>query len=463
MHSYTCPKCRKTILDEQDHGGCEFSVQAPTLSECKPSWVTVLGDSGQGKTTYIESLLLVLTKLQTRLPGFAIHGLDTHTKIMLKQRLQPESRTAISTSSMPEPLLLDFFGFPTCHVGETERRNMFLYDTPGEYLKTGGEVDVPELAEIFPQVQMPWLLYELSPDNKHGDRVPLGELASNLLIRYRENNLSLDGKSLLIVYTMSQRLLEHFPVELQEYLNSDSLFGKDHLHADYLRNFELSSYMERAAKVSETLKNLTANYSHGGALLLQLAKSHNITLQFCMVESVGHDVGDGKFHDERSPKRVLDPLFWSVFQDQDQTIRHPNKSGKKRVLVAINPDLGRDSEWYKNGYLSEIWKLLGRQFDLDFYFMGREQPEVSSPSMPPTGPPKRPCSHLIGPILDRNPDANTVLVISDTPPLDLFDYEHSSIQEHLRMLVCDEDARDHWSPTLLVRSADDFASIKNQL
>lgn len=460
MLGYTCPKCRKTIQDEQDHSGCEFSVQAPTLAECKQSWVTVLGDSGQGKTTYIESLLLVLNKLQTRLPGFAIHGLDTNTKISLQQRLQPESQTPPSTYSMPEPLLLDFFGFPTCQAGVTERRNVFLFDTPGEYLKTGGEVEVPELSDILPQVQMPWLLYELSLENKHGDRVPLGELASNLLVRYRENNLTLDSKSLLIVYTMSQRYIEDFPPELQEYLNSDPYFGKDKLDSAHLRDFDLATYMRQATKVSDMLESLTANYSHGGALLLQLAKRHNIKLRFCMVESVGHDVGDGRFHQARSPKRVLDPLFWSVSQDQDQTFVSPYKSNKKRVVVAINPDLQKDSAWYKNGYLSDIWKLLAKQIELDFFFMGREQPEVSSPGVPPSGPPKRPCSHLIGPILDRNLDADAFLIVSDTPPLDLFDYQYSSMQDRLHMLVCDEDSRDHWTPTLFVRSADDFASLK---
>jgi len=460
MILYTCPKCRQEITDEHDHSACEFSLIAPMLNGCKQSWVAVAGDSNQGKTTYIESLLLVLKKMQTRLPGFAVNGLDTHSKMLLQRRLQTESSTSPATSYMPEPVLLDLFGIPVGPTGITERRNFFVFDTPGEYLKTGGGIEIPEMASVFSQVQVPWLLYELSEDGKHGDRSPLGELVSNLLLRYRENQMSLDGKSLLIVYTMVQRLLDEFPSDLQEYLYSDRYFGSDELHTPNMSGFSFANYMKEAARVSETLEAMTANYSHGGALLLQLAKQHNLKLHFCMTESIGHDVGDGKFHDMRSPKRVLDPLFWTVFLEQDQ---FRPLALKRQILVCIDPDLPEDSEWYRGGYLNRIWNTLGKQFDIDFYFLGRDQPDVSSPASPPKSPPKKPCSKLIGPLLKNVSDPSAILVIADTPPIDLADYQFGPLQNRMLMLVCKEESRDFWTPTIFLRSSDDIDVLKRKI
>jgi hypothetical protein len=465
MLSYTCPKCLREIQDELDHRDCEFSVVAPMLAQCKQSWVTVIGDSNQGKTTYLEALMLVLKRMQSRINGFAINGIGTETKMLLQKRGQVESTTSPSTSYRPEPILLDLFGFPGLQLGQTERRNIFLFDTPGEYLKTGGEVEVPELANVFPHVQVPWLIYELSPEGQHGDRNPLGELASNLVVRYQQNNLSLDGKSLVIIYTMSQRLLEHFPVELHTYLNSDPYFGTEALKSQAPIQFSLSDYMHEAAKVSKILEQLTANYSHGGALLLQLAKQHNLQLRFCMTESVGHDVGDGKFHDHRSPKRVLDPLFWTVFLEQNVS-DSPYPTGRtkrKRILVLINPDLSQESPWYRDGYLMKLWQMIGRQVDVDFYFMGRDQAEATAPNAPPSAPPKRACSQLIGPIVSRMADYDSVLVVSNNCPVDIMDFQYGPVQDNITMLVYDEDARDSWSPTIFLRNADDLQSIKQKI
>lgn len=458
---YFCPQCLSHI-DTEDGHNCEFRYFATNLAEVSQTWVTMLGDTSHGKTTLLESILEVLRRLQTRLPSFAINGIDSASQGRLQASLNLRNLPPANLS-LPKPVLMEIFNFPSINRDQNRRRFVYFYDTPGEYLNSQVQMPLPELDSELELSASPWLIYELAMPDQFAQRAPLGELLSNLILRFRQANLKIAERTLIVTYTKTQQLLERFPAEVEAYLNSDPFSTLNGSNPNSNVPFNFHAYMQEAQKISDILESLTRQYPHGGNLLLELAKQNGIKLKFCLTESIGHSVADGTFHDVRSPKRVLDPLFWSIYLEQIGDVEIGGTDKKRKVSVLIDPDLKPSSPWFSSDWLTTLWKNLSKQVDVDFYFMGRQQPEVLAPSSPPTKPPAVPYIPLLAPVIKDTVAEQVILIVADKLPKDLNDFVYSDVSRNLVLLVSDEAHRDIWHNTLLIRSADDLASVRQLL
>ncbi|MBL8869860.1 MAG: hypothetical protein JNK90_08690 [Planctomycetaceae bacterium] len=455
---YLCPQCLQDIDSEESHK-CEFKFLANSLGDTAQTWITTLGETSHGKTTLLEAILEMLRRLQAVIPGFAINGIDAHSKNLLQSGLS-QKRVAPATKSIPKQVLLEAYNFPNTSAAASARQLLYFFDSPGEFLNSPDEHSVQQLKIVLQQTVSPWLIYELAGPEQFANRAPLGSVLSNLIHRYMESNVSLADRTIIVTYTMSQKSLGAFPLEIQAYLNSDPFLSTNHTSEFSARGFDFGAYMRNAQRVSDILHDLTALYPHGGNLLLELAKQNRINLKFCLTESIGHDVSDGVLHDTRSPKRVLDPLFWSVYLGQNGTSINLDTLRKPRIKVLIDPDLAQNSPWFQQQWLSIVWKNLSKFVDLDFYFMGRLQPETIAPTAPPQKPPLTRYIPVIAPLLADNKTGNPVLIIADKLPHDLQDFAFHSETNQLILLVTNEANRDLWQNTFLIRNSDDLTSLR---
>jgi energy-coupling factor transporter ATP-binding protein EcfA2 len=458
---YVCPKCLKVIENEEDHANCELSLHAESLSKSKPTWIALTGFTGHGKTTLLESMLELLKRMPSRLPKFAMTGTDIYTQGQLLRI--PRGTLPEATEELPVPLLLDCFDMPSAGLQRLERRSLYLFDTPGEHFDLSLGSAIENLTTVFEQAACPWLLYTLSREQDASTKHrPLGELLGSVITRFREKRLSVKGKTFIIVYTKASDLLEDFPPEIQDYLMNDPFFGPDAMRCGTLRDFDLADYMRQASKISALLKELTGKYANGGSALLRLAEDNEIELKFCITESIGHHVGDGNLHDDRSPRRVLDPLFWTIYLSSQVSNPIPVPQ-RKSVAVLIDPRIKTESFWYRDGGLKQLWLQMQKRVDLTFYFLGREQVEIMPPGEPPTAPPATTYAPLLAPILKRIPHEQTIWVLSNLIPKDIHDFEFDRDSERFIVLVTEESARDLWNRTAWIRNPGDFEALYSQI
>ena len=453
-----CPKCFDEI--SPDRSDCCELIEIRDILTAHPAVSMVLtGYTNNGKTVLLESIISQLKKLEGALSGFSVNHLDADTKHFLRSR--PGESIPLPSDGVTK-ILLNAYGMPVPGRSTYERRLLFFYDTEGEVYDHDSVDAVTQKPLLTSNVI--WLIHD--PTNPEPPGL-INEAFQSIVREHRVNQAPLAGKKVIVVYTQADKFatmasqLDGIDM-INRYLTVDPMFGPTALQSNGRLNnmIDLQAYMSEAQRMSDVLRSVTKMID-GGQNLLDQAKENDVELRFCLVESVGQVVDDGIQRGDRMPKRVLDPLFWSLFQETpgdpvQPTIRH----GRVKLIAD-----GRQKKLFENRWPAKIWNALKKSHFVDFYFLGRNQAESDHPSPPPEESYGDQYPGLIGPILESSePYDQFVLLCDEKLPLDITDFEENEeIEGKLQVVITNPKLRDQFVNTMLVRSDDDLQALANRV
>lgn len=455
----TCPKCFNELAGNQ-HSNCELGDYLDKLSSLPQASVMLAGLTSHGKTAILESLLGALKKLSGRLSGFSINGIDQETIEMLRQI--PADRIPDPTDGVTKALV-NAYGLPIPGMNISERRHLFFYDPAGENFAIGRE-NATGLGPMMDS-NVIWLVFNISNFVKDGARTQINEVLQSLTRMFQVEGKSLQGKNLIVVYTNGDNLVDFLPdddkAEISRYLFEDRNFGQEVLDASPSAslNIDFGPYMSDAEKVSDLLERMTKDLQ-GGENFLQQARDLKLKLRFCVTESIGHPVDDGQQHGDRIPKRILDPLWWTLFQQRDQV---PNQTSSSRRIVNLIVDANQN-ELFEKGWVEKLWKTLGDSYRTNVYFLGRKQAESLHPIAPPEIGSDT-YAGLLGPLLSAMPREDLVVLLADQRvPIDFEDFRDD--EEAIARIVLasiNHELKDECDNTVILRSENDLPAVCTRL
>ena len=449
-----CPVCFEEVFD-----GDECCTQIDVGGNIESLAVTLAGLPSNGKTTFIESLLAKLKVLEQRGGNFSLSPITDETAEILRE--VPAGSLPMGSSDIRQ-ILLNIYGMPVPGTGGTERRLLYLYDTIGEYFQS--LKDASDATKPLAFSDAIWLVYNIprfleSPQESR--QPPINEVFMSIVNQYRNMGESLHGKRLVIILTNGDRLLDYFrgvPQEelLVNYLDQDPDFGQDANRP--ASQVDLNSYMSGAERVSDALKDLIRKME-GGQNLISQANDLKIELRFCLVESIGHSVEAGQQQGARIPKRILDPLFWSLKKSGDQN----GQGGRLRGTVNLIFD-SHEKKLFEKKWLSKIWNSLRSKFEVNCYCLGKSKPVSSHPAEPPRTF-DRAYPRILGPLIEDAADTDFFVIICENrTPIDLDDFARvPELQEQMMLAVTSDKLMEHWEETIVLRNDSDVESLSHRL
>lgn len=451
-----CPKCFQDLAGATDHCGMpgigDSIEQIPSVS------VALTGFTGNGKTVLLESMLTLLKWLPKRLSGFSVNALDDQTAGALNEI--PANSLPPGTDGITR-ILINAYGVPIPGSLKRERRLMFFYDTAGECYDQFGSTS--DAAVPLVKSDHIWLIYNplMTDDTEGRGQGPINAVFQSIVNQHLALGEEIRGKNVVVVFTNGDELLEFLPPNDQgviaDYLDHDDEFSMSR-GTPGNRPPDMDAYMSNAERISDLLESATRKME-GGPSLLDLAKEHGVKLRFCIIESFGHQVDDGVQHGARDPKRVLDPLWWSLNQDSGPNGDQP-RGGVLNVIIDSDQKSLFEKKWP-----TKIWESLKSKFKVNHYFLGRQQPVAEHPSPPPTESLGKSYANLVGPILENSGLNDRFLLICNSRiPMDLEDFhENDSIRSDLLLAVTNNLLADEWYNTVILNDDSQVAALQNRL
>ncbi|MEN1680455.1 MAG: hypothetical protein AAGJ46_12755 [Planctomycetota bacterium] len=426
-----------------------------------PIWTIQCGYTNHGKSEYLAALLAVLKLLPGRLQGFSVAALDDYSQQQLTRIVDNYNQGTLEPGTnpgLPTPLLLDIQGLPLPN-GLVSRRLAVVYDPAGEHFLPGkiaavnGDDHGAGVTQPLLECRTPILAFNLATPNSSET---VDRLFETYLAVMKQNAVPLRNRSVVINYTMSDLIYhEYFSDALKEYFEHDALFGIEALGRPTHERFDFARYMQKAEEVSAELREFTRRYVSGGPNLLSLAENEGVQLRFCATSATGHLPGEKAMSERGVPKRVLDPFFWVLTGDAPDT-----PSDKKWTFIV---DASSNAvQLFEQDWPRRIWAELSRVVRANGYFAGRSRVAALPGQEFPAKPPARKNPPLIGPIIERLPDDEKILLLTSGAVGDLYDYaKNAAFKDRLFVVGVDEEVVDgcRWRNTFELRCPEEIAEV----
>jgi len=314
--SILCPFCltENRYAKEIDHClKCKEELPAQYVSnyeQAPPFFVQLIGWSGVGKTVYLQTLTLMLKKMERFWKNrYVCSPLTEITREFMK-----DVRVYEATGTMPasnQEILHDAYTMLLLGMERWGGRTLVTRDVAGE--------DFVNLQ--FPLEHMPYLMHvpvtlmmiSLS-DLKKDNRLSVDELMNSYvdtLVRNKKNYKTSNLK-VIIVLSKADKIKDELPTSLRNYLESDpfDIRKQENNFKDW--DF-MNEYMNNLYKMSKNTRNWFTKTQPGGRMLLSKASRAGLSLEFTLISSTGSDPGqDAKMLVNLNPMRVLDPYFLAL-------------------------------------------------------------------------------------------------------------------------------------------------------
>lgn len=476
MKQYICPFCLEQHGNKVEE--CPIvkdpesnkQMQIPTAyikqyEDAPPFWLTTLGFSGHGKSTYLAMLLLLLEKLTGVMgEGFNYRTLGNYTA----QKIQKEVRTIEIKGDLPQkttpstfipPMLMQVFNVP-----ESGSQCLVMYDVAGEIFNNRDNLD--HWLPAIKQVRTIWFMVSLNDLRKESQKVyRINDLFNSYIDGMEKIGANLDGRNVIVVYTKAD-LIEDLPEGIRQYYNGEGAYPdplRNLLQRNTFSDFSTSSrpeplniksYWKKMDEISQELENYTFGLlDEGGPAFISSVKAKKMNLVFSITSSLGQDPGGNAGNviiGTPDPRRVMDPFFWAI---------RLNTPPKKRNLFLVL-DAGSGAEMiYEENRITKLTDALKKIVDVTVYNLGHSRPVRYRNQSTPSAPPVNRLPSLIGPILNKIENDSNVVIISNNFVLDLDDYAHTPWRENLVLVNIGENNRQPWPRKFVYRPDHDNSDL----
>jgi len=292
---YLCRECREQVpaLYVQDYRGYP------------PIVTSAVGFRQHGKTVYFAALFYALKKLRLpqHWPAFFTMALneDSLDTIygnvrMLEQGLLPNS----TPKNFPRPTMLRVEDLP---VFRQKDWTLLFYDTGGEAFEKPSQL--VQFASYVRRAQTVMLLISISDLDDPAREMQ--RLLNTYVVGMRELGSRTEDQHLVVVYTKADRMPADIPhwkrnwPGLHHYLVEGSIDTLAHARG----------YLKKMRQVSSWLHEFSASELHAHEFL-NAAEFHFRSVAFSMVSALGTEPDQGRMAVQLVPRRILDPLLWTI-------------------------------------------------------------------------------------------------------------------------------------------------------
>ncbi|MCA9108037.1 MAG: hypothetical protein KDA83_21700, partial [Planctomycetales bacterium] len=448
-------RCWMSIAELLQSWGSSFNTGQ---LESMPAVVILpLGFTNHGKTTLLRSVCASLERLTEKLPGLVFQPADQTTRVLgpasVNAFLHETLDSGTKRSDAP-PLVYELRSLPKTDWG-TFDRTLVLFDSAGE--EVADTTKLTKITPILAACDIPWLAFNLSVDPDHSP--PMTTLLGNYISVAESQGISLEGRKVIITYLCGDKILDHLPPKVQDYLLNDETFG-DLFVTSPVRpaTVDMTAYLNRMHDISKELADFTREIP-GGISLLNLAASRNIELRFCITSATGGTAQGGKIASSPKPQRALDPLFWSLYSGSGQ--QQPPPSKEAVLIVSANAS---ESTLFERGLPSRLLQALQQRYRVSLYYAGRKRQELIMSAEELTPPRLNHCS-LVAPLLEEfSQNGSPIIVLSDGSPHDAEDIEvDPRLRDRVWWLMTDEDHVDRHVNSLLLRDGIDLDMVVSKI
>jgi hypothetical protein len=416
-----------------------------------------VGYPTHGKSWLRLALLHQLNKLATVIHKFgwrgltphcielvqsSLHALETGSPVIPTEMWNVRSQNRVSTdfgvqlNNLPSP------------SGQSDiSRQVALLDFAGEDFN---QLPIPQrVTEALQDGGLPWFLFRLSAPTKNS----MSDLAA-LFDRFLQASRTAVNPptSALVILSCADEIFDALPDKLQTYLSADEI--------EELKTSSISDFMARAREASGWIREFVAG--RGGQNLINTANSSGISLEFAICAAIGQPARGGAInYGGFQPRRVLTPLFWSLFQSGS----HPNLGQINLVVEVTSGNATTTPLGLSLGeFLSKRWFMKG-------YYLGNLVAQTGGSGSNRSFGRPRAYPRLLCPILDsihkvrseqcRDP----IIVFVNKLPFDYHDMRSHPLASNIILVTDNSDLRDQHGmsdlPLLIATSDRDFNSIES--
>ncbi len=429
-------------------------INEQRLSDHKPLVILPCGYPGHGKTTFLASLCFLVDRLPRRLPGFTIQPADTHTRKYLPWFIEKfRNRSLEDATSVAEipPFVCAMNNLPSSGgIQAGQNRLVAFFDVAGEAIRAGSS-HADLLHEPLLHCHVPWLVFNLGSKTATERTTSLLDSYVHLMT---SKGLSLQGKRIVLVYSCTDLLVDKLPTEVADYLYQENDFDLNSIDSGTARPFNLTEYMKKAEQISNCLKEFTVQNIHDGPALISLANSYGIDLRFCATSATGHLAINGEMFEDPIPRRVIDPLLWSLFEQPEAPVN------AETINVMIQIDCCKDL--LNRNMMAPLLQELNKSNPLEVYYLGRTRPErLSGAGNTQLQPPTESYPSLLMPLLENVAShGRKTIVITKSAITDSDDVVRSKqFAKTTQWIVTDEEKCCEFDDAILLGSSADIASI----
>lgn len=409
MSRIICPFC---LEQHSVPGPCPATGEPvpPTFvreyDQVRPLWLASIGHTAQGSASLLAALSAQLDRLSLVFDEVYVDTLDDYTAEAIRAMRvgarsgQPDGEAPPGASG--RPLLLSVYNLPGAGS-----RCVVLYDLRGGAEAPGYRA----AAAALRQSATVW--FQVNLDDLHEGAA--GKTIAELFKIYRDEmerlEIDLRGRNLVVVYsTAHQRAPTR---QIRDYLRNDPYQGltAGSVAVARARAHTLGDYVAELDQISAFLHEHTRARIEGGAAFINMVKARQMRLRFCVVAAAQPGELDGAVapREEQRGLRVLDPFFWAVELERQQTDR--------TFQLAVDAS---SPEAYARA--AALWETMVLSGSVTAYQLGRAQPLATPGQRIPPEPARPDAPRLIGPILEQLPAGSRLVVLADGPILDLADF-----------------------------------------
>ena len=308
-----CPYCLTEIVSRNDVNKCpscgaQFDpLYIEKYAEAKPCFVQIIGWSQVGKTVFMQSLTLLLSKI----------GKYWHQNFYNAAETE---ETLLYTRNINESNLQDAYIMLLSGMERWGSRTLVMRDVAGELFNTlAFPIEkVPYLMHV-PTVMMIVSMHDMKDGVKTMDQLMAGYFTTlvkneKILKEAQKRNYKRVQRNVIVVLSKADLIFKELPSNLQNYLQTDPFAAvlDESQSIKPVNSVWMQDYMDKLGRVSDAIYNYIDQDSSGHTLI-QLAKANNIQLRFAIISSTGKEVGDdNNLGSKVQPMRVLDPFFWML-------------------------------------------------------------------------------------------------------------------------------------------------------
>ena len=302
------------------------------MESIPPSSLEVFALPGHGRTSFLWAMLFTLRQLSRVWPGYLCWPLDAESGrslVDIHQQLRdghlPEPWSAQSVSRR--------YALHLRNMNPWGERFFVVWDRPDPAFSSERQSDTAQMGTVDWNRPALWLLSLADLDDVPGRFL---DLTLDNLIRVRHGSGEVAREHplrLILVFTKADSIPD-LPTVLRAYLKEDPLakalatasggLFKAHDEIDlypiaaapemgsYPQGDPLGKYLESCTSIDKVARDWMNSNSAGRALLSR-ATDLGIDLRFSMVSATGSGLAsNGHLATAWSPRRILDPYFWSL-------------------------------------------------------------------------------------------------------------------------------------------------------
>lgn len=486
----TCPVCLTPLTESQEVCACGFKLPLDyyrTCQEAPPLAIAAIGYSTHGKTHLLASILQRLYDLARRprtLDPVTLQVMDDHTNTLLSMwmdhaktgklldRTEPPRRGGPDVKPEPPvPMILRVSGL-------MPERTLLVYDVAGEVFNSTERIEkyLPALRDI----QTVWFL--VSPTDV--EKRPSGEVNQNeasptgnlgfLFTCYdaamRKLKFRIEDRNAVVILTKCDRLKARAS-EILQYLDSDPLLTAPVTGA---APYGIRACEAELRHISETVQDYVSGVGEeeqpnaGDVQILTGLLSKKMRVSFCVTSALGRrplrdTLGqiDPELTGPWQPKRVLDPLIWTLLLEKEQRTVHTH------VVLDTHTEGSNTYPVCGEAPLPELlWeKLVPDQQHVRFWAMGRSAPASAPGQRPPDAPPRQRRLCLLGPLLEplsqRDHPEGLIVLITNNVITDLDDYRQTARGKQLLLVTSStrREVSEQWPRTIVVQTPEDLNGV----